>query len=132
MSDGGRVRDERGFVVGWLIKVVLALGIFALAAFEAGAVVVARVQIDDAAIDAAVAAADEMVATSDLARAEEVARDVAETQSATLVRIRLTRDRRSVVVTLSKRARTVLVQRIGSLERYALVTSTHSSRISRR
>jgi hypothetical protein len=66
--------DDRGdIVLGWLTKLVVALGLLGILGFDAISLVQARVQAADHATTAASAAADEYRSTHDVQKAYNVA-----------------------------------------------------------
>jgi hypothetical protein len=116
--------ERGGIITGWLLKLVISLAIFGLVAFEAGAIVVAKVTIEDIAGDAVAAAAHEYSTTKNQDEAEKAARDVAESKGAVLEAFSVIEDGKAVVVTLSKPAKTLFVHRIGVIDGWAVARST--------
>lgn len=119
--------DERGFLVGTLIKVALVLGLIALSAIEAGAILFARFEIQDVADRAAVAAADAFDRSGSYTEARQAAIDSVRGQD---------RDARvkefealpngTIEVTVVKTAGTLVVHRIGlfGIDDFAKVRAT--------
>ena len=116
--------ERGGIITGWLLKLVISLAIFGLVAFEAGAIVVAKVTIEDIAGDAVAAAAHEYGTTKNQDEAEKAAREVAESKGAVLEAFSVVEDGKAVVVTLSKPAKTLFVHRIGVIDGWAVARST--------
>ena len=116
--------ERGGIITGWLLKLVLSLAIFGLVAFEAGAIVVAKVTIEDIAGDAVGAAAEEYSATKNQDEAEKAAREVAESKGAVLEAFSVVEAGKAVVVTLSKPAKTLFIHRIGVIDGWAVARST--------
>jgi hypothetical protein len=116
--------ERGGIITGWLLKLVVSLAIFGLVAFEAGAIVVAKVTIEDIAGDAVAAAAHEYGTTKNQDAAEKAAREVAESKGAVLEAFSVVENGKAVVVTLSKPAKTLFVHRIGVTDGWAVARST--------
>ncbi len=116
--------ESGGIITGWLIKLAVSLAIVGLVAFEAGAIVVARVGVESTAGDAAGAAADEFARSGDEKAAEAAARALAEKEGATLESFAVEEGGKAIVVTVVKEASTVLVDRIGFIEAWAVARST--------
>lgn len=116
--------ERGGIITGWLLKLVLSLAIFGLVAFEAGAIVVAKVTIEDIAGDAVAAAAQEYRSSQNQDAAEKAAREVAESKGAVLEAFSVVENGKAVVVTLSKPAKTLFVHRIGVTDGWAVARST--------
>ncbi|HJR18690.1 MAG TPA: hypothetical protein VJ922_03135 [Actinomycetota bacterium] len=119
------MRDERGGIVtGWLLKLVLSLAIFGVVAFEAGAIVVAKVTIESVAGDVLSEAREAYRPAEDAEQAEKAARAVAERNDAVLESFDVVDNGSAIVVTVSKKAKTLLVHRIGFAEDWAIARST--------
>lgn len=116
--------ERGGIVTGWLLKLVLSLAIVGVVAFEAGAVVVARVGIEDIAGQAVAAAADEYRRSGNRGDAELAARGEAETRGAVLESFSVVEGGKAVVVTVSKPAKTLFLHRIGPTEDWSVARST--------
>jgi hypothetical protein len=116
--------ERGGIITGWLLKLVISLAIFGLVAFEAGAIVVAKVTIEDIAGDAVGAAAHEYGTTKSQDAAEKAAREVAESKGAVLEAFSVVENGRAVVVTVSKPAKTLFLHRIGVTKDWAVASST--------
>ncbi len=116
--------ERGGIITGWLLKLVLSLAIFGLVAFEAGAIVVAKVTIEDIAGDAVAAAAQEYRSSQNQDAAEKAASEVAESKGAVLEAFSVVENGKAVVVTLSKPAKTLFVHRIGVTDGWAVARST--------
>lgn len=122
--------ERGGIVTGWLIKLVVSLAIFGLVAFEAGAVVVAKVTIETVARDAAGEAADVFRREADGDAAREAARGVAEKNGAVLESFEVVENGEALLVTVSKRAKTIFLHRIGFTEDWAVARSTRRRGVS--
>lgn len=122
--------ERGGIITGWLLKLVLSIAIFGLVAFEAGAIVVAKVTIEDIAGDAVAAAAQEYSSASDANAAEKAAREIAEAKGAVLEAFSVVENGKAVVVTVSKPAKTLFLHRIGATSGWAVASSTRRRGVS--
>ena len=116
--------ERGGIITGWLVKLVVSLALVGVVAFEAGAILVARVGVESTALDAAGEAADELKRTGDEKAAEAAARALVEKEGAQLEAFAVVENGGAVVVTVSKEASTLLVDRIGFIEDWAIARST--------
>ncbi|TMK54931.1 MAG: hypothetical protein E6G59_01235 [Actinobacteria bacterium] len=124
------MRSARGgIVLGWIFKLILMLAIVALASFETGAIIVAKVTADRVAIDAASEAGNVFASTKDESKARAAADQVAAKDHTTVVRFSVSRDRTYVEVTIRKKASTFVIQHIGFLKRFATADSTHDGTV---
>lgn len=124
-DDGAR----GGIILGWLIKIVVVLLAFGFVAFEIGAIVIAKVGADSVAIEAADEAGLEYGRTGSSAKAEKRASEIAATKGATVVAFSISRDGRTVTVTVRKIAHTIVMQRIGFLRTHTIVQATHTGNV---
>lgn len=120
-----RLSDERGIVVGFVVKLVIVIAVVGLAVVEGGSILFARLRAQDVAETAASVAAGSFLQSRD----EEAARAAAElaiSDKDSKVRLRrfVVRPDGSVEVTVRKRASTILVQHIGFLEELAVAKAT--------
>lgn len=97
-------------VTGWLLRVVLWLGVLAFIVFEIGAVVVASVDVDSAAGEVARAATIAYRSSGSLADAQGAAEVVADERSVQL--ISLDEDGATLVIEVSRQAGTLLLHRL--------------------
>lgn len=104
---------QRGEVSSWLLQLLIVVAIVGLVVYEAVALGLATVQIDDLAREVARDARDEYRAEQSIEAARDVADDAAAEGEATVVRLQ-TGDE-ALTVTLEKDARTLIVHRIGPL-----------------
>lgn len=121
--------ENGGIVTSWLLRLLIILALFGIAVFEAGSILIARVQVDGIAIDAAAEAGSEYARFHSEPSAEQAAKDVARRSDARVVDFRISADGREVVVTVEKRAKTIFVHKIEALRRWTLARSTHSAPI---
>lgn len=116
---------ERGdIILGWLVKLVVSLAIVGVAAFEAGAVVVARVGADGVANDAANEAAFVYARGANADAAREAAVEEASRLDARLIDLSVENEGRAVVVTIAKKAKTLFLHRIGATRSWSEARST--------
>lgn len=118
-------RERGGIVTGWLLKLLISLTIVAIGVFEAGAVVVAKVQVDGIAIDAADAAGANYHDTLSEEEALLAADGIARQREARALEARVTKDLRYVQVTVEKRAKTMFIHNIGFLKDHTRSRATH-------
>lgn len=125
------MRSERGgIVIGWLARVVLGLLVLGLVAFEAGAVIVAKVSVDSAADAAAIEASAEYARTRNAEGACEEASKKAAQGGARVTNCVVSSDGQFVSVTAEKIARTWIIQRLGSLKNHRIATATHRVKVT--
>jgi hypothetical protein len=119
--------DERGLVGKLLVLWLLLVAILALAAVDAGSILMLRVRTGDLAGDAAGAAAEEFAGSRD-ERAAKLAALGTIADSDDRARLRRIEVRRgAVTVEVSARADTIAVGRVPFLEDLATVTVTRTS-----
>lgn len=119
--------DERGIVVGWLVKLGLGLAIAALVLFEIGAVAVNTFTLSSTANDIAIAlstsAAQSGAAGPNESQLQSEAKGLAKEAGAKLVTVEIDTTERIVYVTLRRKANTLLVQRFNATEGWARATA---------
>ena len=124
------LRDERGVVVNWLVKIVVVLAIVGVAIFDAGSIAVNFFGLDSAADEIAVILSTEIGSGSLsqsnspqlLARAEELASE----RDARLKEV--TFGTNGVVhVSLKRKAKTLVVGRIGPIKDWTRATAEGQS-----
>ncbi len=103
-----------GIVTGWLLRLVLWLGVLGVVVFEIGAVVVASVDADSAAGEVARAAVVAYRSSGSLSEAETAAEAVAEGRSVEL--ISLAEDGTTMSVEVGRDAGTLLLHRLALTE----------------
>lgn len=116
--------ERGGIVTGWLLKLVLSLAIVGVVAFEAGAIVVAKVTIESVTGDVLSEAAEVYGPAHDAEQAEKAARAVAEQNDAVLERFEITENGAAIVVTVQKKAKTLLLHRLSFAKDWAVASST--------
>jgi hypothetical protein len=118
--------DERGILTAFLVKLVVGFALVGLLVVEGGSIIWARLKASDAADSAAIAAADSFSQNHDVRFAREAALDAVERKDpdARLVEPFKVQPDGTVRVTVLKRAPTVLVDRIGLTEDWAIIRIT--------
>lgn len=123
-----RVRGEHGgILIGWIVKLLVSLALVGLALFETGAVIVSKVVVDRISIDAAQEAALEYGNHGSREKARDVAEAFAVRNGAEVVGFKVLDGGKRIEVTLRKVASTLLVQRIGPLEKFATAEATNTA-----
>lgn len=115
----GPVNDERGdIIVAGLLKLVATLLALGLVLFDAGALIVNQVQLDEAARVAATAGARAWASAHDPATVEDTVRNrLARHPSVALEGIAI--EDAHVTVSVTRAARVVLVQHMAPLAKFA-------------
>lgn len=118
-----RHRDERGFIAGWLVKLVVGLAVLGIVLFDAGSIVVNYFTLDSTADEVAVAVSLGVGSgtAQNLNALIPIAEEVAQRHDVKLVAATI--DAEGVVhVKLRRKANTILVGRIGPLKDWARAT----------
>ena len=119
--------DECGGIIGgWLLQMVVVLGVIGLLLFEVLSVVVATVSLDDVAREVARATRDEYRVERSIDVATATAESIASSRDARITGVVLEDD--ELVIGLERDAPTLLVHRIGPLQE--LATPNTSARIA--
>lgn len=122
------VHGQAGDIVtGWLLRVVLWLGVLAFIVFEIGAVVVASVDADSAAGEVARAATIAYRSSGSLADAQGAAEVVSDERSVQL--ISLDEDGATLVIEVRRQAGTLLLHRLPITEDLAERSATRRVQI---
>ncbi len=106
-----RIRTEDGQVSSWLIKLIIVVGVVGFALLEGGAVVINRIQAQDAAGRAASEAGFVYSNRGDVDAATRRATDIVEQLGAEFVGLAVDQADREVAVTVTKTANTRLLHR---------------------
>jgi hypothetical protein len=122
------LRDERGIVVSYLIKVILSLAILGLVAVEGAAILFAHLRARDAAESAAQVAANAFEGSNSVQAAREAAQAEARNKHVRLAKtITVQPGSGRVEVTVVTNASTLVTQYIGFLDQFTVVRATHSA-----
>ena len=117
-----RLSDERGFIIGWLGKLAIGFVVVAVVLFDGGSIMVNFFTLDSTADEIAVQLTTG-VSVGDLSPTdlEPRARELAKASGARLVS--LTVEGTVVKITLRRKAKTLIVGRIGALEDWTKATA---------
>jgi mannitol-specific phosphotransferase system IIBC component len=125
------MRGEDGIIVGWILRIVVGVAIAGLLLFEAGAVVIATVNADNAARSAAQEAVATYAHSHNLEDAKKDAQKQAAAEDAVVVEFSATSagagGQSSATVTVRKTAKTLFIHKIGFLKRFASSTATSTA-----
>lgn len=124
-----RWRGEQGAASNSLVQLLVMLAVVGLVAYEAVALGVGYVSVDNAAREVAREARDEYRAEQSLDQVRATAEDAARDHSATVVTLETHDDELSV--TLEKGANTLVVHRIGPLADRWTPTATRTAPLRR-
>lgn len=117
-----------GIVLGWLVKIVASIALAGVLLFEAGAVVIATVNADNAARAAAKESVDIFADTHDVRRARAEAEQLAAREGAAVIAFAADSEgvggQERVTVTVEKKAKTIFIHKIGFLKRFARARTT--------
>lgn len=111
-------------MTGWLVQLIAIMAVIAFVGYEVISIAVTSINLEDDARHVAVAARDAYL-RGGLGQAEEAAQATAGARGVSLVQVEV--DDQSVFATVTKRADTVVVHRIGPLE--DLTTPTAQGRV---
>jgi hypothetical protein len=126
--------DERGIVMDWLVKVVIGIAVFGVILFDAGSIAVNYFNLDSAANDVAIAVST-TVGTSSQARdytADEIyrlAKSEVEAESGGVANARVLKEGTEISqegivrIRLRRVADTLIVERIGAIQKWARATA---------
>jgi hypothetical protein len=118
-------REGGGIITGWLFQLLVILAVISLVVYEVAAIGVATVGVDEDARDASRAALVSYQTDRSLPLAREAA-GAATTSEHTEV-VSVTEANGELVITLRRRARTLLVHRVAALQ--DLATASTSRRV---
>ena len=118
-----RLADERGVVVGFLVRTILVFAVVGVALFETGTIMLTSIHAHGAAGAAAQAASNAYFQTHNFSIAKSAARRACRQNDphAVLVSIRLSKDGQSAFATVEETAPTLIVQRFGLTKNLGIV-----------
>lgn len=120
--------EHGGIVIGWLLRVIVSIALFGVLVFEAGAVIVANVDADSAARNAALEAVHTYDDAKNYKAAKKDAEEVAKQEGAVVVAFDANTDgvggQARVTVTVEKQAATLFIHKIGFLKRFRSARAT--------
>lgn len=121
----GVMRNERGIIADWLIKLVVGFVVVGVILFDGGSILVNFFTLDNSADSIAVSVSTSIAGGRDVPATvhEEEARELAQEEGARLVGFEIDRENRVVRVTLRRRADTLVVGRIGWISDWARATA---------
>jgi hypothetical protein len=121
-------RDERGFMLGAIIRIAIVLVVVSLAIHEAGEIVMAKVRAESAAGAAAQAAANAYFATRNLGEADLAAKQAARGSTPDAQVLAVIVDRNGVAwVTVRELATTFVVDRVSFLRDFGVQDATQQA-----
>jgi uncharacterized membrane protein len=125
------VRGERGLVGKLAVVYMLVLGLFLLAAFDAGSIALTKYKVTSAAEDAALQAATTFKETGDRNKAYRTALQFVDQDApgASIPKdgFAINRVNGQVTVTVVKKAATLLASRIAAVKRFVVASATSTS-----
>ena len=128
------IRDERGIVADWLIKIVIGVAVFGVIAYDAGSILVNHFTLDSSSDDIAIAVSVDVGEASGASQftPDEVwrlATAYVEAEESGVIGARVSKvgtfvdDSGVVHVRLRRTADTLIVKRIGAIEDWARATA---------
>ncbi len=122
------LHDERGVIIGFVVRTMLIFALLGVIAFDAGQVVVDQIKAGDVAHTAAQAAADAYFSTKNVAKAKAagMAAAAAADPTVTVTSIQVASNG-TATVTVTRLATTLIVQRVSFLRHLGLQTATDES-----
>jgi hypothetical protein len=113
-----QLRDERGVVVGWIVKVLLGLAVAGLVLFDLGSIAVNYFGLDSMANDVAqqVSLEHSRARAFDERQAEARAEALAREADARLVSLDLDPTTGTLTIVVRRRAQTLLAHRVEALD----------------
>jgi hypothetical protein len=126
------LRDERGIVIDWLIKLIVFLAIAGVVLFDGGSILVNRLTATASAEDVAAATASD-IAFSGSRPNQQALEELASEQAADfgVKLLEVTLDTEGILsVRVRKRATTILANKIGFLKKYLRATGSAQSSIN--
>ncbi len=124
------LRDERGVVISWLVKLLVAFAVAGVVLFDAGAIVVNSFTLSSTATDIANAlatSAQQAGAAPNENQLEIEGRQLADDAGAKLVDVTVDSASHVIEVTLRRKARTLIVGRVDAIAKWARATADASS-----
>jgi hypothetical protein len=125
------MHDERGIILNWILRIFLGVALAGLILYEAGAVVIATVNADNAARSAAQEAVSTFSHSHNVEEAKKDAQKQAAAEDAVVVDFQASSagagGQESVTLTVRKKAKTLLIHKIGFLKRFASSTATSTA-----
>lgn len=119
------MRNERGIIADWFVKILLGFVVVGVLLFEAGAILVNFFTLDNTADSIAVEVSTSIASGRDVPERirEEEARELARAEGARLVDFEIDTEARIVRVRLRRQASTLVIGRIGWIEDWTRATA---------
>jgi type II secretory pathway component PulL len=114
-------------ITGWLVKIVIVVGLLGVGVLEVGSPLITRAQVDGAAHDAADDAAAEYFQGRSVEAAKTVAEAVAAKEGAKLESFDFDPATSTVTVKLVKEARSIVMKKIKQTKSWYVIRVTASS-----
>ncbi len=116
-------RNERGVIIDWFIKIVVALALLAVVAYDGGSIVVNYFGADNVAEEIATTISTEIAGGTDMnnVQIEARARDLAKERDTRLIEATIDADG-VLNIKVRKKADTLVIGRISALEDWAKAT----------
>jgi hypothetical protein len=115
--------NERGFVAGWAVKLILFLALLGIVIYDGAAIAVNAFQLDtvsdEVALEVSSSARDKSLFTL-----EREAKKAARARDARLVEIKLNADKSVLRVTIRREAPTLVVSRFSRISEWGHVSAT--------
>lgn len=123
------MRNERGIIADWFVKILLGFVVVGVLLFEAGAILVNFFTLDNTADSIANEISHSIIAARDVPERirEDEARELARAEGARLVGFEIDTEARVVRVRLRREASTLVVERIGWISHWARATAEGQS-----
>lgn len=109
---------------GWIVKLVVFIFVIGFVIMEAGAVFVSKATVQEAAVGAAGEAAFAIKTRGVSGEPEALAREYAKEKGSEFVSITYDNAARTVTVTLSRRAKTLVIHRFDFFSKHIVATSS--------
>ncbi len=127
------IRDERGIIVNWLVKLLIALAVVGVMLFDAGSIAANFFGLDSTANDVAIQLSEEVSRSAGggcfkTPALDASAKALAKEHEARPVEVTVEQEPACIVrVTLRRRADTLIVGRIGPIKDWAVATADGQS-----
>lgn len=124
------IRDQRGIVIDWLIKLIVILVVAGVVLFEVVAVVLVKATAADTASKAAQEAGFTYRDTRDEKRARQTAKDFVENEGTTLTGFAVDNEAEVIRVQGRKEAKTLFIHRFEFFQRFVVAEVTETAPIT--
>lgn len=124
------IRDQRGIVIDWLIKLIVILVVVGVVLFEVVAVVLVRATAADTASKAAQEAGFTYRDTRDEKRARQTAEEFVEGEGVTLTGFDVDTEEDVIRVEARKEAKTLFIHRFEFFQKYVIAEVTQTAPVT--